>query len=168
MPVLIVESASKCNKIEELLGSQYQCIASCGHIRELKDINKNFKCTYKQINAKTIKKMREVIKCADEVILATDDDREGESIAWHICEVFSLNIKTTKRIVFSEITRDALHRAIQNPTTVNMNIVEAQKTRMILDQTVGYNISPTLWKHINRSGSLSAGRCQTPALRIIY
>jgi DNA topoisomerase I len=168
MPVLIVESASKCNKIEELLGSQYQCIASGGHIRELKDINTNFKCTYKQINAKMIKKMREVIKCADEVILATDDDREGESIAWHICEVFSLNIKTTKRIVFSEITREALQCAIQNPTTVNMNIVEAQKARMILDHTVGYNISPTLWKHINRSGSLSAGRCQTPALRIIY
>ena len=168
MPVLIVESASKCKKIEELLGSQYQCIASCGHIRELKDITKNFKCTYKQINAKTIKKMREVIKCADEVILATDDDREGESIAWHICEVFSLNIKTTKRIVFSEITKEALRRAIENPTKVNMNIVEAQKARMILDQTVGYNISPTLWKHINRSGSLSAGRCQTPALRIIY
>jgi len=168
MPVLIVESVSKCKKIEELLGSEYQCIASCGHIRKLKDITKNFKCTYKQINAKTIKKMREVIQHADEVILATDDDREGESIAWHICEVFSLNIKTTKRIVFSEITKEALQRAINNPTTVNMNIVEAQKTRMILDQTVGYKISPTLWKNINRSGSLSAGRCQTPALRIIY
>jgi DNA topoisomerase I len=168
MPVLIVESTSKCTKIEELLGSQYQCIASCGHIRKLKEIKSNFKCTYKQINSKTIQKLREVIKCADEVILATDDDREGESIAWHICEVFSLDIKTTKRIVFSEITREALRRAIQNPTTVNMNIVEAQKTRMILDQTVGYSISPTLWKHINRSGSLSAGRCQTPALRIIY
>ena len=168
MPLLIVESASKCKKIEELLGNQYQCIASSGHIRELKEIKDNFKCTYKQINNKTIKKMREIIKQADEVILATDDDREGESIAWHICEVFSLNIKTTKRIVFSEITREALQYAIQNPTTINMNIVEAQKARMILDQTVGYTISPTLWKNINRSGSLSAGRCQTPALRIIY
>lgn len=158
MPVLIVESVSKCKKIEELLGGEFQCIASGGHIREVKEIKSNFQCTYKQINAKMIKKMREVIKYTDEVILATDDDREGESIAWHICEVFSLNINTTKRIVFSEITREALHHAIQNPTTVNMNIVEAQKARMILDQTVGYNISPTLWKYINRSGSLSAGR----------
>ena len=168
MPLLIVESASKCKKIEELLDYKYQCIASYGHIRELKDITKNFKCTYKIIDKKNVKRMRDIIKSADEVILATDDDREGESIAWHICEVFSLDISTTKRIIFNEITKEALQKAIKNPTRINMDIVEAQKARMILDQTVGYSISPTLWKHINRAGNLSAGRCQTPALRIIY
>lgn len=168
MRVLIVESASKCKKIEELLDYEYQCIASYGHLRELKDVTKNFKCTYKIIDKKNVQRMRDIIKSADEVILATDDDREGESIAWHICDVFSLNVSTTKRIIFNEITKEALQKAIKNPTRINMDIVEAQKARMILDQTVGYTISPTLWKHINRSGSLSAGRCQTPALRIIY
>jgi DNA topoisomerase I len=168
MPLLLVESASKCKKIEELLDYEYQCIATCGHLRELKEITKHFKCTYKIINKNSVKKMREIIKYADEVIIATDDDREGESIAWHICEVFSLNINSTKRIIFNEITREALHKAVKNPTRINMDIVEAQKARMILDRTVGYTISPTLWKHINSAGSLSAGRCQTPALRIIY
>ena len=168
MSVLIVESSSKCKKIEELLDYEYQCIASNGHLRELKEITKNFKCVFKLINKNTVTKMKKIIESASEVILATDDDREGESIAWHICEVFSLNINTTKRIIFNEITKESLQDAIKNPTRVNMNIVEAQKARMILDQTVGFTISPTLWKFINRTGNLSAGRCQTPALRIIY
>lgn len=167
MKLIIVESSSKCKKIEELLDNEYQCVACQGHIREISTIKNIYECYYKNMK-KNLDKLKKCIKLANEIILATDDDREGESIAWHICQEFSLNIKTTKRIIFNEITRDALVNAINNPTTINMNIVEAATTRMILDRTVGFKISPILWKNINRASKLSAGRCQTPALRIIY
>jgi DNA topoisomerase-1 len=110
-----------------------------------------------------------MIKNAKEVLLASDDDREGEAIGWHICQVFNLPL-TTKRIVFHEITKDAITRAVQNPTRLNMNTIYAQQARQILDVIVGYKISPILWKHISRNtkSGLSAGRCQTPALRIVY
>ena len=103
------------------------------------------------------------------IFLATDDDREGEAIAWHICEIFNLPL-TTPRIIFHEITKTAIINAIQKPTTINMNLVQAQHARQVLDVIVGYKISPFLWKYLynNKDNSLSAGRCQTPALRLIY
>jgi DNA topoisomerase I len=176
--LVIVESPAKCKKIEKFLGSGYKCIASFGHIRELSngiksiDIENNYTPTFKNIAAKTkyIKQIREKMKGAKEVILATDDDREGEGIAWHICKVFKLSIKTTKRIIFHEITKPAIINAVKNYTYIDMNKVYAQQSRQILDLLVGYTLSPLLWKHISRNSksSLSAGRCQTPALRLVY
>ena len=178
MKLVIVESPAKCKKIESYLGPGYKCIASFGHIREisngLKSIDRknNFNVVFKTIPAKGkyIKTLRESIKKASEVILATDDDREGEAIAWHICKTFKLSITTTKRIIFHEITKTAIQNAINNPIRINMNTVHSQLARQVLDLLVGFTISPILWKHISRNtkGSLSAGRCQTPALRLVY
>lgn len=174
--LLIVESPAKCQKIESYLGSGYKCIASFGHIQELSgikhiDIENNFNPQFQIISTKSqqIKKIQSLIHQAKEVILASDDDREGESIAWHICQVFKLPL-STKRIIFHEITKDAITRAVQNPTTINMDVVHAQQARQILDVIVGYKISPLLWEHISRNSKsgLSAGRCQTPALRLVY
>ena len=109
--------------------------------------------------------MKEECEKADEVILATDNDREGEAIAWHICQICKLPL-TTKRILFQEITERALKQAIEEPTTINMNRVFSQQSRQIIDIYIGFKISPLLWKHIQHK--LSAGRCQTPALRIVY
>jgi len=179
--LVIVESPAKCKKIEQYLGPGYKCLASFGHLRELLslkniDIDNNFNPTYTVIeNAlkkKQVELLRKEIKAAGEVILATDDDREGEAIAWHLCELFKLDINKTKRIIFHEITESALQLAIQHPKTVNMDIVNAQQARQILDILVGFKITPMLWKCIaspkGKEHSLSAGRCQTPALRLIY
>ncbi len=175
--LVIVESPAKCKTIESYLGTGYKCVACFGHFRELAkltniDIQNNFSLTYEMMEAKKkqLDMISNLIKKADEVILASDDDREGEAIAWHICDYFKLNVATTKRIIFHEITESALQQAIRNPTTVNMNIVNAQKARQVLDLLVGFKITPTLWKCISAQyeKSLSAGRCQTPALRIIY
>ena len=178
MILVIVESPAKCKKIESYLGSGYKCIASFGHIREIAnglksiDVKNNYNVVFKTISSKGkyIKPLREAIKKATEVVLATDDDREGEAIAWHICKTFNLPIKSTKRIIFHEITKSAIKSAIANPTRINMNTVNAQLARQVLDLLVGFTISPILWKHISRNtqGSLSAGRCQTPALRLVY
>tara|TARA_B100001287_G_scaffold276730_1_gene289005 strand:- start:30330 stop:32702 length:2373 start_codon:yes stop_codon:yes gene_type:complete len=176
--LIIVESPSKCSKIESYLGQNYKCIASKGHIRELDglkniDIKNNFAPTFTIIKEKSqhIKIMREIISQfkKENIILATDDDREGEGIAWHICEVFNLPL-TTKRILFHEITQKAIKDAIKTPTIVNMDLVKAQHARQILDILVGFKVSPHLWKHIfsSKSNALSAGRCQTPALRLVY
>ena len=174
--LLIVESPAKCQKIESYLGSGYKCIASYGHIQELPgmkniDIDDNFKPSFQPMESKTqqISKIRTMIKNAKEVLLASDDDREGEAIGWHICQVFNLPL-TTKRIIFHEITKDAIVRAVQNPTCLNMDVIYAQQARQILDVIVGYKISPMLWTHISRNSKtgLSAGRCQTPALRLVY
>ena len=177
--LVIVESPSKCKKIEDYLGPGYKCIASFGHLRELKsleyiDFNNNFKPNFTVIDNPLKKKQIGIIQSeinkSGDIILATDDDREGEAISWHICELFNLDIKKTKRIVFNEITETAIQTAIKNPRTIDMNIVKAQHTRQILDLLVGFKISPMLWKHISRTSenSLSAGRCQTPALKIVY
>ena len=176
--LLIVESPAKCNKIESYLGDGYKCAASFGHIRELDDglksidIKNNFQPTFKECVAKKpqIAKLRKLIDAAKEVLLASDDDREGEAIAWHLCQVFNLPVKTTKRIVFHEITETALKRAVANATTINMHIVNAQLSRQVLDVLVGYKLSPVLWKYVSRNAKtgLSAGRCQTPALRLVY
>ena len=177
--LVIVESPAKCKKIEEYLGPGYKCVASFGHLRELNSLKNiefanNFKPTYTNvenpIKQKRISQLKSEISSSDDVILATDDDREGEAIAWHICDMFNLPVDKTKRIVFHEITEAAIQNAIKNPKTINMNIVYAQQARQILDLLVGFKVSPILWNYIakNADNSLSAGRCQTPALRIIY
>ena len=175
--LLIVESPAKCGKIEKFLGTNYKVIGSYGHITHLSNLNQidfknNYKPTFNIIDSKQsqITKMRKFINDAKEVILATDDDREGEAIAWHIAEVFKLNIANTKRIVFHEITERAIKNAIANPRRINLDLVYAQQGRQILDLIVGFTITPLLWKHIvsNTKNALSAGRCQTPALRLVY
>mgnify|MGYP001228940331 CR=1 FL=1 len=178
MKLLICESPAKTDKIAKYAGNGYKCVASFGHIRQIEnglksiDYNNNFSVKFCAIPSKNkyISQLRKHIKNADEVILATDDDREGEAIAWHICKMFGLNLSTTKRIIFHEITKPAIQNAIKNPTLVNMDTVNAQLARQVLDLLVGYTISPILWKQISRKSetSLSAGRCQTPALRLVY
>jgi DNA topoisomerase-1 len=172
--LLIVESPSKCAKIESFI--KCKCISSKGHIRELKKLpaSPSDEPIYENIPDKKahIESMKKVIKCynPNDIYIATDDDREGEAIAWHICQVFGLPVETTKRIIFHEVTKTALEKAVKNPTIINMNIVKAQKARQVLDLMVGFKVSPILWKYLYRSkdNSLSAGRCQTPALRLVY
>ena len=177
--LIIVESPSKCSKIEGFLGNEYCCIASKGHIRTIEglksiDTKNTFEPKFSIIDEKKghVEFMRSIISkfSKSNIILASDDDREGEAIAWHICEVFDLPIQTTKRILFHEITKTAIIEAVKTPTTINMNLVHAQHARQVLDMIVGYKISPYLWKYLyfNKSNSLSAGRCQTPALRLVY
>ena len=175
--LLIVESPSKCAKIEQYLGQDYQCIASKGHIRELdglKSIDPKYEITFQIIKEKTehVQWMQSIIShfSKNNIILASDDDREGEAIAYHICEVFELPIETTQRVIFHEITQSAIIESLKHPTLINMDIVRAQKSRQIIDMLIGFKISPLLWKYIYhaKSNSLSAGRGQTPALRLIY
>lgn len=177
--LIIVESPSKCAKIEHFLGEDYCCIASKGHIRSidgLKSINvkNSFEPTFSIIDEKKdhVEAMRKIISNFQKqnIILASDDDREGEAIAWHICQIFDLQVETTKRIIFHEVTKQAIIDAVKKPILINMNLVYAQQARQVLDIIVGYKISPYLWKYLynNKSNSLSAGRCQTPALRLVY
>jgi DNA topoisomerase-1 len=169
--LVIVESPAKCKKIESYLGNGYTVIASYGHFRHIEtlediDITNQFNTKYSNIKLKQIEKLRKEINKSSEIIIATDDDREGESIGWHICDYFNLSINI-KRIIFHEITETAIKAAILSPITINMDIVRAQQARQILDLLVGFTISPILWNNISNT-KLSAGRCQTPALRIIY
>jgi len=177
--LVIVESPAKCKKIEQYLGPGYKCLASFGHLRQLKslkniDIENDFKPTFEVVDddkkRKHVDFLRKEIAKADEVILASDDDREGEAIAWHICDLFDLPVSTTKRIVFHEITENALQSAISHPKVIDMQKVNSQIARQILDLLVGYNVSPMLWKFISKTSesSLSAGRCQTPALKLVF
>jgi DNA topoisomerase-1 len=179
--LVIVESPAKCKKIEEYLGPGYKCVATYGHLRELSslkniDIENNFNPTYTIIeNAmkkKQIEILRKEIKNADEVILSLDGDREGEKISYCVAQIFKLDINKTKRITFNEITESAIQYAIKNPRTIDMDLVHAQQARQILDLLVGFNVSPMLWKFISspkgKEYALSAGRCQTPALRLVY
>jgi len=176
MILVIVESPAKCKKIESYLGVGYKCVASYGHIREflngLKsiDIGNTFKPKYKLMISKKkyINQLRSSIKKATEVILATDDDREGEAIAWHICMAFDLSPQHTKRIIFHEITKPAIKKALNNPTYLDMNKIYSQQSRQILDLLVGFKVSPILWKNISGKSGLSAGRCQSSALRLVY
>ena len=172
--LLIVESPSKCATIMKYLGDGHRCIATCGHMRYLDglnaiDVNKNYKLKFTIMDSKKaqVTRIETEIKMAGRVIIATDDDREGEAIAWHICDMFKLPIETTERIVFHEITKDAIEKAMVSPRKVDMNIVTSAHARQILDLLIGYKISPLIWKHISSTG-LSAGRCQTPALRLVY
>ena len=170
--VIIVESPSKCKLIEKYTGMK--CVATCGHLCEIASLanvnaNNGFDVKYTILDSKKTqyKLLKEAIQGADEVILATDDDREGEAIAWHVARLFKLDVAKTKRILFHEITESALQSALRKPGYLNMNVVNAQRARQVLDLLVGYKISPMLWKEFSNE-SLSAGRCQTPALRIVY
>ena len=176
--LVIVESPAKCKKIEDYLGPQYKCMACFGHVRELSSlqhiqVEKNFEPIYtiiqNDIKLKQTEKIRKEIRQVNEVILATDDDREGEAIAWHLCQVFGLSVEKTKRIVFHEITESAIQQAVLEPRTLRLSLVYAQQARQILDLLVGFHISPVLWKTIAsyKKQGLSAGRCQTPALRLV-
>jgi len=175
MILVIVESPAKCKKIESYLGVGYKCIASYGHIREMDglksiDIGNTFQPTYRSMLSKKkyINNLRTYIQKANEVILATDDDREGEAIAWHICMLFNLSIQHTKRIIFHEITKPAIKKALNNPTHLNINKIYSQQSRQVLDLLVGFKVSPVLWKNISGKSGLSAGRCQTSALRLVH
>lgn len=176
--LLIVESPSKCAKIESYLGESYKCISSKGHIREIDglssiNVKDRFQIEYRTIDDKKdhINGMRKTVATyrPDCILLATDDDREGEAIAWHICQVCGLDVLSTKRIVFHEITQPAILAAVANPGRINMSLVSAQQARQVLDLVVGYKISPLLWRYLggNKKNALSAGRCQTPALRLV-
>ena len=152
--LLIVESPAKSKTIEKLLGSGYIVLSSFGHIRNLDkkslgiDIENDFRPNYKILKdrSKQIKDIQEMIKKVDKVLLASDEDREGEAIAWHCAIVFKLNINENNRICFHEITKPALENAVNNPRKINMSMVYSQQARRILDRIVGFKLSPLLWK----------------------
>ncbi len=170
--LVIVESPAKAKTIEKFLGKDYTVKSSFGHIRDIPkkgmniDIENGFVPTYEisPDKKKTIAELRKLAKEAD-VWLASDEDREGEAIAWHLAQALKLDLKKTKRIVFHEITKPAIENAIKNPRTVDINLVDAQQARRVLDRLVGYELSPVLWKKV-RTG-LSAGRVQSVAVRLI-
>lgn len=175
--LVIVESPSKCLKIEKYLGFQYKCIASKGHLREITKVmsaKHKYNPVFHVISEKLshVEWMKSIVAQFEpkNIFIGTDDDREGEGIAWHICEVCNLDVTTTHRILFHEITESALKYAVNNPTFIRMNIVKAQQARQILDRMIGFKISPILSRLLVHDNSkfLSAGRCQTPTLRLIY
>ncbi|MDY0136130.1 MAG: type I DNA topoisomerase [Thiomicrospira sp.] len=171
--LVIVESPAKAKTIEQYLGKDFTVRSSYGHIRDLPkkgmgiDLAQRFEPSYEVSpdKKKTVAELRKLAKEADAVWLATDEDREGEAIAWHLAEALKLDVTQTKRIVFHEITKAAISAAVQKPRTVDMNLVNAQQARRILDRIVGFELSPILWKKI-RTG-LSAGRVQSVAVRLI-
>lgn len=173
--LLIVESPAKAKTIEAILGKDFEVKSCFGHIRDLEkndmgiDIHNNFQPKYiiPAEKDKVVKDLRSIAKKAEEVWLASDEDREGESISWHLAEVLNLDPKTTKRIVFHEITRPAIEKAVKNPRTINMNLVNAQQARRVLDRIVGFELSPVLWRKIGMKGGLSAGRVQSVAVKLI-
>lgn len=173
--LLIVESPAKAKTIEKILGSDFQVKSCFGHIRDLEkagmgiDIEKNFEPRYivPEDKQKVVNDLKALAKKSGEVWLATDEDREGEAISWHLCEVLGLDPKTTKRIVFHEITKPAIQAAVQNPRKLDMNLVMAQQARRILDRIVGFELSPVLWRKMSMRNNLSAGRVQSVAVRLI-
>src|SRR5882724_1677334 len=170
--LVIVESPAKAKTIEKFLGKDYVVKSSFGHIRDLPkkglniDLEHNFEPHY-EISADKKKVVSDLRKAASghEVWLASDEDREGEAIAWHLTQALKLDPLKTKRIVFHEITKSAIEAAIKNPRTVDTKLVDAQQARRVLDRLVGYELSPVLWKKV-RTG-LSAGRVQSVAVRLI-
>ncbi len=173
--LLIVESPAKAKTIEKILGENFDVRSCYGHIRDLEkddmgiDIKNNFLPRYKvpEEKQKVVKELKQLAKKADEVWLASDEDREGESISWHLAEVLGLDIKTTRRIVFHEITKNAIQNAVEKPRIINMDLVNAQQARRVLDRIVGFELSPVLWRKIGMQRSLSAGRVQSVAVRLI-
>ena len=171
--LLIVESPAKAKTIEKYLGSQFKVKSSYGHVRDLEkknlsvDVDNKFKPKYvvSPDKKKLVKELKDWVKKVDEVWLATDEDREGEAISWHLCKVLGLDEKSTKRIVFREITKPAIQKAVQNPRTLDLDLVDAQQARRILDRLVGYELSEVLWKKVKRN--LSAGRVQSVAVKIV-
>ena len=177
--LVIVESPAKAKTIEKYLGKDFHVLSSVGHIRSIVkktkdgtppiDVANDFFAVYEvdPEKKKVISELKKNVKAVgkDNVWLATDEDREGEAIAWHLCKVLDLPVETTKRIVFHEITKDAITTAIQNPRTVDMNLVQAQQARQILDRLVGFELSPVVWQKV--PGGKSAGRVQSPAVRLL-
>jgi DNA topoisomerase I len=173
--LLIVESPAKAKTIEKILGKDFEVKSCYGHIRDLEkdemgiDVKNHFRPRYiiPDEKEKVVRELKQLAKKSDEVWLATDEDREGEAISWHLCEVLGLDPLTTKRIVFHEITKPAIQKAVQQPRTVNMDLVNAQQARRILDRIVGFELSPVLWRKMAMRNSLSAGRVQSVAVRLI-
>lgn len=171
--LLIVESPAKAKTIEKYLGEDYQVRSSFGHVRDLEkgkrgiEIENNFQPNYiiSPEKTKVVKELRDIAKKASEVWLATDEDREGEAIAWHLCEVLNLDPAVTKRIVFHEITKPAIQAAVLNPRRVDLDLVNAQQARRVLDRLVGFELSELLWRKIKNN--LSAGRVQSVAVKLI-
>ena len=177
--LVIVESPAKAKTIEKYLGSDFHVLSSIGHIRSIVkktkdgtppiDVKNDFYAHYEvdPEKKKVITELKKAVKAVgkDNVWLATDEDREGEAIAWHLCKVLDLPPETTKRIVFHEITKDAITQAIKQPRMVDMNLVQAQQARQILDRLVGFELSPVVWQKV--PGGKSAGRVQSPAVRLL-
>ena len=171
--LVIVESPAKAKTIEKFLGKDYRVMSSFGHIRDLKerdfgiDVTKNYKPDYviPSDKKKLVADLQKAANEADIVWLASDEDREGEAIAWHLYEVLDLKDKPTHRIVFHEITKNAILNAIENPRNIDLNVVDAQQARRVLDRIVGFELSPVLWRKIKPS--LSAGRVQSVTVRLV-
>jgi len=171
--LVIVESPAKAKTIEKFLGSNYKVASSFGHISDLPsknigiDVEDNFKPKYEVSTDKKsiVKNLRDLVKKSKTVWLASDEDREGEAIAWHLFRTLKLEENSTKRIVFNEITKSAITNAINNPRNINYDLVDAQQARRILDRIVGYELSPVLWRKVK--GGLSAGRVQSVAVRLL-
>ena len=175
--LVIVESPAKCKTLERYLGKDFKVLASYGHVRDLLpktgavDPENNFAMRYEAIekNAKAVTAISKALKKADTLYLATDPDREGEAISWHLHELLKekgeLKNKLVHRVVFHEVTKSAVQNAIKNPRELASNLIDSQQARRALDYLVGFNLSPLLWKKIQRG--LSAGRVQSPALRMI-
>lgn len=171
--LVIVESPAKAKTIEKFLGKDFKVLSSYGHIRDLKkkefsiDVEKNFTPSYEIPADKKalVNTLKTEAKDAETVWLASDEDREGEAIAWHLYEVLKLKPENTKRIVFHEITKSAILKAIEQPRDIDLNLVNAQQARRILDRIVGFELSPVLWRKVKPA--LSAGRVQSVAVRLI-
>ena len=171
--LIIVESPAKANTIKKFLGGNTKVVASMGHIRDLPksklgiNIENNFEPEYINIRGKgdLIKELKKDAKNAKKVYLATDPDREGEAIAWHLSNILNVDEKKITRVTFNEITKTAVQKAIKEPRDIDINLVDAQQARRVLDRIVGYKISPVLWKKVRRG--LSAGRVQSVAVKLI-
>ena len=171
--LVIVESPAKVKTIKKFLGKNYEVLASNGHVRDLPkstlgiDVEGDFEPKYITIRGKgdVLAKLRKEVKKAEKIFLATDPDREGEAISWHLYHALKLENKDVSRISFNEITQNAVRASLRNPRDIDMNLVDAQQARRILDRMVGYEISPVLWAKVKRG--LSAGRVQSVALRIV-
>ena len=171
--LVIVESPAKAKTIEKYLGRNYKVMASVGHIRDLKkstmsiDFDNNYEPKYINIRGKgpLINELKKEAKKAKQVFLASDPDREGEAISWHLAHILQLDKEDKNRVVFNEITKDAVKNAFQEPRKIDMDLVDAQQARRVLDRIVGYSISPILWKKVKKG--LSAGRVQSVALKLI-
>ena len=171
--LVIVESPAKVKTVKKYLGANYEVAASMGHVRDLPksrlgiDVEHDFEPKYITIRGKgdILAHLRREVKKADKVYLATDPDREGEAISWHLAQALKIDDKDINRISFNEITKNAVKASIKEPRKLDMNLVDAQQSRRILDRMVGYRISPVLWEKVKRG--LSAGRVQSVALRII-
>ena len=171
--LVIVESPAKANTIKKFLGGKSKVVASMGHIRDLPkskmgvDIEHDFEPQYINIRGKAplINSLKKEAKNAKQVYLATDPDREGEAIAWHLAYLLGIDQNSICRVTFNEITKDAVKEAIQNPRKIDLNLTDAQQARRVLDRIVGYKISPVLWKKVKRG--LSAGRVQSVAVALI-